>query len=101
FVDLTISFTYETTYTWLIFVVLGILGIGFMVYFAVRSSKRKAATSTAYHSDQIYQPVMSSAYTTQEISGPHGSALTKFCSHCGAIIENDAKFCTNCGSKYS
>ncbi len=101
FVDLTISFTYETTYTWIIFVVIGILGVGSIVYFAVRSSKRKAATSATYHSDQIYQPAMSSDYTTQEISGPQGSALTKFCSHCGAIIESDAKFCTNCGSKYS
>ncbi len=98
YVDLTITFTYETTYTWIIFVVLGVLGAGLVVYLVTRS-RRKSPTSQTYSSGQIYQPVMSSDYTTQETLKPQGSALTKFCSYCGVSIESDARFCTNCGSQ--
>ncbi|MHA1200657.1 MAG: zinc-ribbon domain-containing protein [Candidatus Heimdallarchaeaceae archaeon] len=63
-----------------------------------------AAGPTVYtpyqpYQQSTYQPPQSQEPAYQEQpTKPAASLATKFCEHCGAKIEADARFCTNCGS---
>ena len=96
-VNVLIEFQYEGgTYFWILWVVLGVVGAGILIFF-ISSQRRKQ--QQLYDGQTSYQVYQTPELYTRMAPQTSSDMKQKYCESCGQLNDNNARFCTNCGYK--
>ena len=100
-VTFSITFIYETSYMWIVWVIIGIAVIGMIIFFSNRR-KGQQTYKPAYQPYQPYAPTQqtmeSSGYKPAQTQITQDTLIAKYCTNCGAQNDDNVSYCTNCGS---
>ncbi len=98
-VNVLIEFEYEGgSYFWILWVVLGIVGIGSIIFFANNQRQKRQQQIASEPSYQIYQTPDSYSHPAPKTTSDMAQT---YCNSCGQLNDYNAKFCTNCGYQIS